>query len=80
MCCKSKLLITENEKSHILKLYGLVNEQEERNKNFSIQPSLPAGFWSENLIKQNMGNFFSDLNSFLLSNSGKTYITSIDLI
>ena len=57
-----------------------MNEQEERNKNFSIQPSLPAGFWSENSIKQNMGNFFSDLNSFLLSNSGKTYITSIDLI
>jgi len=87
MCCKSKFVITEEDKSHILKLYGLLNEQEVENeptsnqsKTFTIQPKLPAGIWSENPIKQNLSEFFSDLSTFLSSSSGKTYITTIDLV
>ena len=85
MCCKSKFLITEEDKSHILKLYGLVNEQETEGgssatKTFAQKTKLPAGFYSEPKIKPSLDSFFTELSTFLSSNSGKTYITTVTLV
>ena len=85
MCCKSKFLVTEDDKSHILKLYGLMNEadstpESNQPKIITTKQMLASGFWSENPIKQNLSKFFSDLDSFLSSNKGNTYITTINLV
>jgi len=85
MCCKSKFVITEEDKSHILKLYGLLNEQETEGessptKTFTQKTKLPAGFWSVTKIKPSLDSFFTELSTFLSSNSGKTYITTVTLV
>jgi hypothetical protein len=85
MCCKSKFVITEDDKSHILKLYGLLNEQETEGetsatKTFAQKTKLPAGFWSVTKIKPSLDSFFTELSTFLSSNSGKTYITTVTLV
>jgi len=85
MCCKSKFVITEEDKSHILKLYGLLNEQETEGessptKTFTQKTKLLAGIWSEPRVKPAFEPFFAELTKYLSDNKGKTYITTIKLV
>jgi hypothetical protein len=87
MCCKSKFIITEEDKNHILDLYGLLNEQVVSNntesnqtKTFTQKTKLLAGIWSEPRVKPAFEPFFAELTKYLNDNKGKTYITTIKLV
>jgi hypothetical protein len=55
MSCRKRLLITEDDRKHILSLYGLLNEAVEEGQGMitiEADSTFPAGYYSESFLTQ----------------------------
>lgn len=77
-----KFIITEEEKKHIKRLYGLITEQETTpSSGITIDRRIifPAGYYNESYVSEPLTEVTQQISSFLTQNPTNRYIVSITL-
>lgn len=77
-----RFIITEEEKKHIKQLYGLISEQEttpSSGTSIDKRINFPAGYYNESYVSEPLIEVTQQISSFLIQNSGVSYIVSITI-